>query len=169
MGLIAFALATGLFFARFSKPKAQILFSEKAIIAPYQGGTGFEFRIANLRNNRLIDLKATVIMSWLEDVDGNMKRKFTPLPLERDKVTLFPLNWTIVHPIDEKSPFYKKTETDVDEMKAEILVMLQGYDETYAQNVHVNRSYTFFEIEWNVSFDPMYHYDDEDSITILGA
>ncbi len=168
VGLMSFALATGLFFARFSKPKAQIIFSERAIIAPYRGISGFEFRIANLRNNRLINLHATVILSWLDTLnDGKKKRRFATLALERDRVNLFPLNWTIVHPIDENSPFYQKTAKELIEKEAEALVMIEGYDETYAQNVHVNRSYTANEIIWDVCFDPMYYFDDEEGTTIL--
>ena len=167
VGLMSFALATGLFFARFSKPKAQIIFSDYAIIAPYKEMTGFEFRIANLRNNRLINLKATLIMSWLENDKGEKKRRFFPLKLERNTVTLLPLNWTIVHPIEADSPFFQNTAEDLIRREAEVLIMIEAYDETYAQTVNVNRSYTAKEMIWNVKFDPMYHYDDEEGITIL--
>ena len=167
VGLMSFALATGLFFARFSKPKAQIIFSDYAIIAPYREITGFEFRIANLRDNRLINLKATLIMSWLEMEKGEKKRRFFPLKLERNTVTLLPLNWTIVHPIEEDSPFYLKSKEELIQKEAEVLIMIEAYDETYAQTVNVNRSYTANEFMWNVKFDPMYHYDEEESTTVL--
>jgi inward rectifier potassium channel len=40
-GLLSFAIATGLFYGRFSKPNAFIKFSENAIIAPYKDGNAF--------------------------------------------------------------------------------------------------------------------------------
>lgn len=155
-GLMAFALATGLFFARFSKPKAQIIFSENAIITPYQDIMSFQFRIANKRNNNIIDLEAKVTMSWIETKNGIRQRRFAGLPLERDKVFLFPLNWTIVHPIDEHSPLYEKTLKDLSRMQAEFLILIEGHDETFAQTVHTNSSYTCREMLYDVRFQPMY-------------
>jgi inward rectifier potassium channel len=164
VGLMSFALATGLVFARFSKPKAQILFSKHAIISPYRHReTGeqinsLQFRIVNTRNNKLINLEAKVVMTWLEALpDGTLARRFANLPLERDRVTLLPLNWTLVHPIDKTSPMYSLVCDDLTRSHTEILIMLQGYDDTFAQNVHTNSSYTCHEIEWGVKFAGMYH------------
>jgi inward rectifier potassium channel len=164
-GLLAFAVATGLLFARFSKPKAQILFSKQALIAPYQGGWSFQFRIANLRNNNIINLEAKVNMTWLEDHQGTRVRRFKPLVLERNKVSLFPLNWTIVHPIDTESPFCNKSPEDLEEMEAEILILISGYDDSFAQNIHDNGSYLAREIVWQAKFVNMYH--PENGKTIL--
>mgnify|MGYP005666431707 CR=1 FL=1 len=157
VGLMAFALATGLFFARFSKPKAQIIFSEKGIIAPYQDVNAFMFRIVNPRNNKIINLEAIVTMTWIEERGGETVRRFAKLELEREKVSLFPLNWTIVHPIDDNSPLYRLVCDDLTRMQTEILILIQGYDETFAQNVHLNSSYTCQEILWDVKYAKMYH------------
>jgi inward rectifier potassium channel len=164
-GLISFALATGLLFARFSKPKAQILFSKHALIAPYNGGWSFQFRIANLRNNNIINLEAKVTMTWLEDNQGSKLRRFQPLELERSKVSLFPLNWTIVHPIDTESPFCGKSQEDLEEIEAEILILISGFDDTFAQSIHDNGSYLAREIIWQAKFEGMYH--PENGKTIL--
>jgi Inward rectifier potassium channel. len=104
LGLLGLALATGLLFARFSRPTAKILFSDSAIVAPYSGTTAFEFRITNARSNQIIELGARVLLSRFEMVDGVRIRKYYQLKLEREKVVFFPLSWTIVHPIDESSP-----------------------------------------------------------------
>lgn len=165
-GLMSFALATGLFFARFSKPRAQILFSKHGIIAPYRGITSFQFRIANLRNNKIINLEAQLIMSWVgKDEKGEERRRFAVLPLERKKVVLFPLNWTIVHPIDEDSPMANWTKADFEAKNVEVMILVKGYDETFAQEVHANSSYVDEEIIWNARFRPMFH--DEEIGTIL--
>lgn len=166
VGLMAFALFTGLLFARFSSPKASIAFSEKAIISPYESGLdSLQVRIVNCRDNKIIDLNARMTMAWHEKVAGVSKRHFANLELERSTVFLFPLNWTLVHPITKDSPLYGKTARDFEKMQVEILVLVKGHDETYAQIVHSNSSYIWKEIEWNVSFEKMYY--PENGTTIL--
>ncbi|MBL7792429.1 MAG: transporter, partial [Saprospiraceae bacterium] len=118
-----------------------------------------QFRMANMRNNRIINMEATVTMSWLEHDGRDARRKFIPLPLERERVVLLPLNWTIVHPIDEDSPLWRKTPQEVAAMEVEIIILIAGYDETFAQQVHANTSYTFQELDWHVKFTPMFYND----------
>jgi inward rectifier potassium channel len=157
VGLMFQALATGLLFARFSRPTASILFSDHAIIAPYASGHSLQFRIANRRKNEIIQLEAQVLFSALHpDGRGGRVRRYALLPLERNKVTFFPLSWTIVHPIDEKSPFAGRTSSDLEEIEAEVLVLLSGIDETFAQTVHVRSSYRADEILWNTRFRSMF-------------
>jgi inward rectifier potassium channel len=146
------ALATGMIFARFSRPTAKILFSHSAVIAPYRGITAFEFRIVNSRKNQLIELEAKVLFSRIEDSPGKAGRQFHELPLERRKVVFFPLSWTIVHPIDEQSPLNGLTEEDLHQGQAEFLVLLAGIDETFSQTVHARSSYRADEIIWNAKF-----------------
>ena len=154
LGWAALALVTSLLYARFARPRGVIGFSDRALIAPYQhGGECLQFRIVNMRDNHLINLTARVVLTWLED--GN--RRFAGLDLERDYVALFPLNWTIVHPITEDSPIAGWTKDDYCRRRSEILIMIEGYDETYAQSIHVNNSYIHDELVWHARFRPMYH------------
>ncbi len=152
-GLLVFALATGILFARFARPTARILFSRQAIIAPYRDITAFEFRIVNARSNQLIDLGARVQLSRFQ---ANGRREFIPLALERDQVTFFPLSWTIVHPIDETSPLWGMTEEDLLAQGTELLVLLTGIDETYEQMVHTRSSYTADEVVWGARFTNLF-------------
>jgi inward rectifier potassium channel len=165
VGLLAFALATGLLFARFAKPKSHILFSKQALIAPYKDGWSFQFRIVNLRSNNIINLEAIVSMTWVETPDGVTVRRFAPLELERSKVSLFPLNWTLVHPIDAKSPLYEKTAEELQKMNAEFLILISGFDDTFAQQIHDNGSYLAEEVIWEAQFEPMYY--SQDGRTVL--
>lgn len=164
-GLLAFALATGILFARFAKPRAKIKFSKNAIITPYRDGNSLQFRIVNLRSNKIINLKAQVTMTWLEHTPTGKKRQFRQLALERDSVNLFPLNWTLVHPITEDSPLYKKNTSEIKKLETEIIVLIQGFDETFSQSVHVNSSYTCAEILSDRKFAPMYF--ARDGATVL--
>jgi inward rectifier potassium channel len=154
VGLMYQALATGLLFARFAKPTAAIMFSRYAIVAPYAGIQALQFRIANRRRrNEIIELEAQVLYTSFETNDqGQLVRRYRLLPLERNKVTFFPLAWTIVHPIDDSSPLAGKSREDLEREQAEILVLLTGVDETYEQTVHARTSYRADEMVWNVRF-----------------
>ncbi len=157
VGLMYQALATGLLFARFSRPTASFVFSDRAVIAPYNGGRALEFRVANRRQSQIIQLEAQVIFSWMdEDGRGGRVRRYRPLPLERNRVTFFPLSWTIVHPIDATSPLFEATADSLDATEAEVLVMISGIDETFEQTVHARCSYVADEITWNARFRSIY-------------
>jgi inward rectifier potassium channel len=156
VGLLGFALATGILFARFSQPTARVLFSEKAIIAPYRGLTAFELRVANMRRNEMIQVRAQLMLTRLR-LDGSGNREFLPLRLERDSVVFFPLAWTIVHPIDEASPLHGATPEDLEVWDAEFLVLFSGIDETFAQTVHTRSSYKFNEVVWGARFTNLFN------------
>ena len=152
-GLLVFALATGLLFARFSRPTAKIVFSEHALVAPYQGSTAFEFRIVNSRTSQLIEVECQLLFTQFHD---DRMRRFVPLELERRKVTFFPLSWTIVHVIDASSPLFGLSYDDLLANNAEFLVLLTGFDETFSQTVHTRSSYTPREIVWGGAFKNIY-------------
>ncbi len=156
IGGLGFALATGLVFARFSRPSAKIVFSDRAVVAPYKEITAFEFRIVNARNNQLVEVQATVVMSRIEEHNGKRSRKFHELRLERDSVNLFPLHWVVVHPIDEASPLRDVTPGELAASDAEFIALLSGIDETSSQSVHVRSSYKHNEIVWGAKFSDMY-------------
>jgi inward rectifier potassium channel len=161
IGLMYQALATGLLFARFARPTASIVFSRRAVVAPYGGGRGLMFRIVNRRRSEIIEIEAQVLFSSLEpDGRGGTVRRYALLPLERNKVTFFPLAWTIVHPIDEASPLAGKSVEELERTQAEILVLLSGTDETFEQTVHARSSYSADEIVWNARFQSMFRPTD---------
>jgi inward rectifier potassium channel len=151
-GLLGFALATGLLFARFSRPNAKIVFSRNAVVAPYLGITALEFRIANARSSQLLNVDAVITLSRFETIDGRPRRKFHELALERRNVVFFPLHWVIVHPIDERSPLFGVTREQFEASDAEILVMLTAIDETFSQPVHARTSYKHAEVLWGARF-----------------
>ncbi len=156
VGLLSFALATGILYGRFSKAKARILFSKNMLVSPYRGIRGLKFRIVNMRKNQLIEMQAKVMYSYLE-VDGNeLKRRYKQLSLELDFINMFPLPWTIVHPIDENSPLQNKGTLDLSKEEAEFIVILKGYDDTFNQYVHQTFSYRHDEVVFDANFVPMF-------------
>jgi len=156
LALIAFALVTGLVYARFTRPMADIIFSKHAIIAPYRDITAFEFRIANQRRNQIIELRARIFLSRVDRLGGRVTRSFHELELERDHVAFFPLTWTVVHPIGEGSPFHGLTRDQLLACDAEIMILLSGIDDTLSQTVHARSSYKADEIVWNTRFANIY-------------
>lgn len=153
-GLLGVALATGILFARFSRPSAALLFSRRAIVAPYHGGKAFEFRIANSRSNQLTEVEATVVVT--KGKAGAKGRQFFELKLERSGVMFLPLHWVIVHPIDEASPLFGMDAAAFAEQDVEFLILIKAVDETFSQTVHVRSSYKHDEVLWNVRFRDMF-------------
>ncbi len=150
VGVLGFAVATGILYGRFSRPAARIRYSKNVIIAPYQDGAGVMFRMVNLRSNHLIELQVDLTFTWLDKEEG--KRKYMALTLERNKINLMPLSWTVVHPIDEDSPFYGKTKSFLIESDAEILVLLKAFDESFSQIVYDKKSFRADEFVWGAKF-----------------
>ena len=165
-GLMVFAVITGLLYGRFSRPSARILFSDHALIAPYQDGTSLQFRLTNARDNVLMDLEARVLLMTVETADGQLKRNYVDLPLERRRVYFFPLTWTVVHPIDAESPLYGKTREDLAKSAAELLILLQGFDDTFSQLVHARYSYRHDEIVWGAKFIPAFSVDPQGDLVL---
>ena len=159
VGLLGFALATGILFGRFSRPSARIGFSQHALVAPYEDRTSLQFRIVNRRPNALMELEATVIFMAVEGEPGKQKRVFRALSLERDSIDFLALTWTVVHPIDESSPMFGQTPDDMARQQAEIIVVIKAFDETFAQNVLSRYSYRYDEFVWNAKFTPAFDFD----------
>jgi inward rectifier potassium channel len=155
--MILTALLTGIVFARFARPTARILFSEKAVVAPYGEITGFMIRLVNSRNNQLIEVEAKIMFSKLVEENGKRVRRFDMLDLERDRVSFLPLAWTLVHPIDEKSPLFGLSYNDLRDSEAEFAILLSAMDETYAQTVHTRTSYRTHEIAFGHKFANIYN------------
>jgi len=159
-GILSFALATGLLYGRFSKPSAKIIFSDKAIITSFKEGKALMFRVANSRDNILMEMEANTMMTYLDKSDSRYTRRYYPLKLEIKFIYFFPLPWTIVHPIDEDSPLYGKTAKDLEELEAELLIMVKGFDDSFSQHVISRSSYKFNEIDWDVKFVRAYSTDE---------
>ena len=165
--MVTTALVTGIIFARFARPTAKIHFSRVAVVAPYRDIKGFMFRLVNGRSSQLIEVEAKVMFARFIEENGNVVRRFDLLDLERKSVAFFPLAWTIVHPVNEKSPLYGLTTEDLKKSDAEFLILLTATDETFAQVVHTRSSYKPAEIKFGYKFVNMYNpVSDGETISI---
>jgi len=154
IGLMVFALATGLLYGRFSRPATNMMFSRNAIFAKWGDNLkAFQFRVANAFTTEMMDAEIQIIASWLEPSgDGSEMRKFYNLKLEYAKIVFFPTVWTVNHIIDEESPLYGKSIDDMTRNEAEFLILFKAYDDTFAQTVHARFSYRHDELVWGAKF-----------------
>jgi inward rectifier potassium channel len=167
-GFLSFAIATGLIYGRFARPKAYLDFSDHALISPYQDKTGLMFRFVSYKDNHTltnVEIKVTIGLQVREnDVPVY---KFYSLNLERSRVDMLPMNWTVVHPIDEKSPLQGFSAEDMKTADVELYVLISGFDDVYSSIVLKRTSYTYEEIKFDAKFVPMYRESSDGRTTIL--
>jgi inward rectifier potassium channel len=167
-GFLSFALATGLMFGRFARPRAYLLFSDHALVSPYKGITGLMFRFASYKDKHtLTNVEIRVNIGLQIQVDGQAEYRYYDLALERTKVESLPMNWTVVHPIDESSPLQGFSYEDMKASDVELYVLIRGFDDVYSNIVQQRTSYTYDEIKFNNKFVPMYRESDDGKTTIL--
>lgn len=153
VGLLGIALATGLMFARFSRPTARVIFTDQAIITRHNRQPTLMFRAGNRRRNQILEAQLWVTLVRNETTaEGEYMRRFYDLDLVRNHTPVFALTWTAMHVIDETSPLYQLTATDLATQEVELVVILTGLDETSAQTIHARHSYITDEIRWNMRF-----------------
>ena len=161
MSMISVALLTGIVFARFSQPRARIRMSERALVAPFGNGKALMVRLVNERDTPLIDVRAEISLVRIEEDGGSARRFFARLPLQYDQIALFPLSWTLVHPIDEDSPLRGYTKETFAAAESEILVVVSATEDTAKQSVHARSSYRANDVSWDERFTPMFEASED--------
>ena len=167
LGLLSFALATGLLYGRFSKPVAYLRFSHNALIAPYKNINALMLRVVPFKNTNLVDAFVNVTLAMTLDENGTNVNRFYQLDLEFSTVNALTLSWTIVHPINEKSPLYNFTKNDFENIKGEVLVYIKAFDDLFSNIVVAKTSYLFEEVHYGGKFDPMFERDDAGNKTVI--
>lgn len=166
LGLLGFALITGVLYGRFSRPDSNVLFSKNVILAPYKEMNGLMFRMANMRKSQLIETKVQFVMGYNKMVNGLPTRAFDTLTLERERINFFPLSWTVVHPIDEFSPLYNLSMQELKEANVEFTVLVRAFDDTFHEQVYSRYSYLVSDLVDGVKFVPTYK-PDADGVIVM--
>jgi len=166
-GLMSFALATGLLYGRFAKPKAYIRYSKNALLAPFKDGVALMFRMVPYTKNYLVNVEVKVTIAMKVTEDGAVKNKFYNATLDIAKANTMTSNWTLVHPINEDSPLYSLTKEDINNASLEMLIFVQGFDESFSNTVVSRTSYTADEFVYGAKFLPMYGPAADGTKTIL--
>lgn len=167
IGLLSFAIATGLFFGRFSKPTAFLKFSHNALISPYKEQKALMIRVVPFKNTNFTDATAKITLGMSVEENGARTNKFYTLDLELDRINALSLSWTLVHAITEESPLYNFTEEDFKKTHGEILVFITTFDDMFSNTVAARTSYTFNEIIYGAKFETMYNRSKDGTKTIL--
>ena len=167
LGLLGFAIATGLFYGRFSRPQAFLRFSDKALIAPFRNGTALMFRLVSYKNNALSEVEVKVTMAITTEENGKLTDQFFNLPLQLAKIDGLALSWTLVHPITEDSPFIGMSAEDIRNTDIEIMVFVKAFDTIFSNTVVSRTSYISSEIVWGAKFRMMYEPTPDKKKTVL--
>ena len=152
IGLLGFAIATGLLYGKFSRARARLIFSENALVSPYNEIKGIMVRLANSKASQIINVEASMIFAYREEDKAGTVRKFYALPLELSRINTLATSWTLVHPLDEESPLKDLTPDDMLKSDAELIIQIDGFDVTYNQPVNTRRSYKAEDFVWNAKF-----------------
>jgi inward rectifier potassium channel len=153
VGVLVNAFAAGIVVIKFARPTARVMFSNVPVVSSFDGMPTLMVRMANSRANQVFD--AQVRMFLLRDVrtrEGFAMRRLFDLELTRESSPFFTLTLTAMHPIDERSPLYSLTREQLDEMRAQIIVTIQGVDESFMTQVHARRFYNMADIAWDANF-----------------
>jgi len=153
-GILGTALVTGLTFAKFARPTARVLFSEKMVVTQRNGTPTLMFRMANWRHNQILEARLRVIILLTEiSAEGDVLRRPHEIVLVRANTALFGLTWLAMHEINETSVFYGEASLErLRAQNAEIFISLTGFDETFSQTVHTRHYYALDDIIWNARF-----------------
>jgi inward rectifier potassium channel len=167
IGILTFALVTGLLYGRFTRPRAFVTYSKNLLIAPHKDQRAVMVRLATTKNNHLTDVEAQVTISMHVESDGRRVRQFFGLPLEIKKINSLALSWTLVHVINDESPLFGMTYEDMRDAEIELLYHIKGFDDHFSNTVQERTSYVFSEIVYGAKFQPVFHRSEDDSTTIL--
>lgn len=167
LGIIMFALVTGVFYGRFSRPRAFLIFSRHMVIAPFKGGRALMIRLASYKNNHLTDVDAQFTMAMHQEENGKTVTRYYPVPLDIAKINSLALSWTIVHRLDEESPFFNMTAAEITDAKFELIVNIKAFDDHFSNTVLQRTSYLGSQLVYGAKFTQMYERDPEGRYTIL--
>jgi inward rectifier potassium channel len=154
IGLVGLALATGLVFAKFSQPRARVLFSRFAVVSVRDGRRSLMVRLANERSTGLVEAQLRLVLVREETtIEGERVRRFHTLQLARSSSAVFALSWTAIHPIDDSSsPLFGATPASLEASGSDIVASLVGIEEATAQTVHARYSWSAEDIRFEHRF-----------------
>lgn len=156
VGILYAALLTGLIFARFSTPRARVVFSKVMIISDHDGKPALQFRMANERATAILEATVRAYLVREEKLaNGESMRRIHDLHLRRATSPVFQLSFLAIHPIDEKSPLYGVTAPALRESSTNIIVTFTGIDDSLAATVHARYMWTWNDIVFDQRFVDM--------------
>ena len=152
-GLAFTAILTGLTFVRFSRPRAKLVFARNPVVATHNDKPTLMVRVGNGRASTLTDAAAKLnVLLSATTAEGKLIRRAQELRLERAHIPVFPLTWTLMHALDERSPLRGYDAARLIEAQAHVFVTLEARDPTLATVVHDIRHYRPEDIRFGVRY-----------------
>lgn len=166
IGFIIGAFMLGLIFAKLSRPRYRaetILFSRTAVVALRDGKMCLMFRVGDVRKSQILEAHIRVQLFRKRITREGLELPFYQqnLPVgvdwlceenEVDSILFLIMPLTIVHVIDENSPFYEIHPRELSSSDFEIVVILEGSVESTSMLVQARTSYVGDEILWGHEF-----------------
>ena len=167
VGLLATALATGLVFAKFSRPTGRIAFSREAVVTPVDGEATLMFRVGNERGNQIVEATVRVVLvRTVKTREGVTFYRMADVPLRRERSPAMTRSWTVMHTVDAASPLAGLTPADLARDEVEFIVSLVGVDDTSLQPVHARRTYEHHEVVWGARHADVLSEDPDGSLVL---
>jgi inward rectifier potassium channel len=141
VGMFLTALATGAFFARFARPRARLLFSDIAVITPYEDAQALMMRVASRRLQGISETSARISYLREHPVGETRFRRFTELKLVRNNIPVLSLSWTLIHKIDQESPLWGMTAERIAAEEPTLMVSISGFDEAISSLINDRKTY----------------------------
>jgi inward rectifier potassium channel len=141
VGMFLTALVTGAFFARFARPRARLVFSDTAVIAPYDGGQALMMRVASRRLQGISEATARISYLRNEPVGDTRFRRFNELKLVRNNIPILSLSWTLIHVIDESSPLWGMNADRLADEEPTLMASITGFDEAISSAINDRHTY----------------------------
>jgi inward rectifier potassium channel len=162
VGLLLLAVMTGLVFARFSRPRAHIIFAKNPVVTEHNGQTTLMFRLANARSNFITEARAKLwMLSPTVTEEGRRLVGFDQMPLTKSENPSFALSWTLFHPINEHSPLFGMDKETLAASEINFILSIVGFDETSGQTVHSRDVFTAQDVRWDHEYVDFVWVDDE--------
>jgi inward rectifier potassium channel len=166
-GLLGTALATGILFARLSRPRAHVLFSRIAVLHKRNGTDTLIFRVSNQRRTQITDARITVTVVRKElDEHGGIFRRMIGLELERERSPIFSLSWSVMHKVDEASPLFGLDAAAMTRHGIVLICTLNGHDEALLVNVAARHFYGPEDIRFGSRFADIFDWHKDGSFAI---
>ncbi len=166
-GVLLVPLAIGLMIAKFTLPVARVMFSRNVVVSPFDGMPTLMFRVANVRKNQIIEarMKVTLLRDY-QTIEGYRYRRMLDLPLKRDTSPFFALSWTVMHSIDEASPFYGMESDDFRTEAMQLVAVLTGIDGTSSSTVYARYDYAPRDILFDHVFEDAVEVNEDGTVRI---
>ena len=157
IGLTSIALITGVMFARFSRPRAMILFASRVVIGRLDGQLTLSLRVANARQNIINEASAKLRLLRRETtLEGRTMLRLHDLRLVREQQPVFQLGWLLMHRVEPGSPLFGQSAEQLAENESVLILTIEGVDETTKQTMGSRHNYHHDDIYWGHHFVDTY-------------